>query len=468
MRQFLTEGLVLAMLAGLAGFVVATWVPDLIVKRLARQPAPFDIDPDFSVLVYAFVLAGIACVTVALAPALHATRQGVMSSLRQATTGRSSVRMRSVLLGIQVAITVLLLTSAGLLLRGVNQASEMDPGFRVQGLSLATFELPEAAYDSQRATVFMDDLASGLRGAGITEFGFAMTEPFAERFSLAGFRKPDDPADQRRDINFMSVSPDYFRTLRVPMVAGRGFDATGAVQGVAIVNEAAARRNWPGQDVVGQTLLVGRDATFRVIGVVQDAHIGTLDAVEPLLFLRLTRTQADDFARLVFDATTPSAAATVAAIVARLDRRARVEIHPLQDRLDEVLGGLALAPLAVSVLGFFGLVLATVGMFGVFGFVVRQRTREIGIRIALGARAAEIMRLIVAGSSPPVVAGLVVGLVGALGASQVLRSKLYGVSPLDPLTYAGVALLLSVAAMAASFFPARRAVRLNPTQALRE
>jgi ABC-type antimicrobial peptide transport system permease subunit len=145
-----------------------------------------------------------------------------------------------------------------------------------------------------------------------------------------------------------------------------------------------------------------------------------------------------------------------------------VEIRPLEERLEDVLAELALAPLAASVLGFFGLGLATVGMFGVFGYVLRQRTREIGIRLALGAQPAEIVRLVVAGSSRPVIAGLVVGIIGALGASQVLRGELYGVSPLDPLTYAGVALLLGAAAMAASYLPARRAVRLNPTQALRE
>jgi ABC-type lipoprotein release transport system permease subunit len=213
---------------------------------------------------------------------------------------------------------------------------------------------------------------------------------------------------------------------------------------------------------------VGADATFRVIGVVRDAQIEALGAVEPLLFFHLTRTQADDFARLVFDATQPSAAGAVSAIVARLDRRARVEIRPLEERLDEVLAELALAPLAASVLGFFGLGLASVGMFGVFGYVVRQRTREIGIRLALGAQAAEIVRLVVGGSSRPVIAGLVVGIVGAVGASQLLRSELYGVSPLDPLTYAGVGLLLAVAAVAASYLPARRAIRLDPTQALRE
>jgi predicted permease len=467
-RQLLTEGLVLALLASAAGFVVAMWVPDLVLTRLAGQPVPFDIEPDLSVVLYAFTLAGVACVTFALAPALHATRHGAMASLRQATAARSTVRMRSGLLGVQVAITVILLTSAGLLLRGVNQASTIDPGFRVSGLWLATFELPEAAYDNQRARAFLDDLTNGLREAGIGAFGFTATEPFGGRFTLAGFRKPGEAAGVMRAINFMSVSPDYFATLRIPIVAGRRFEPADAGQGVAIVNETAARRHWPGQDVVGQTLIVGRDATFRVIGVVRDAHLETLGAVEPLLFLHLTAPPADDFARLVFDAAEPSAAATVAAVVAGLDRRARVEIRPLQARVDEVLAELALAPLAASVLGFFGLALATIGMFGMFGYVVRQRTREIGIRIALGARAADIVRLVVAGSSRPVIVGLAVGILGAVGASQPLRSQLFGVSALDPLTYAGVALLLGTAAMAASYVPARRAVRLNPTHALRE
>jgi hypothetical protein len=237
---------------------------------------------------------------------------------------------------------------------------------------------------------------------------------------------------------------------------------------VAIVIEAGGRRDWPGEVVVGQRMLVGRDSTLRVIGVARDAHLTTLDTVEPLLFLPLTRTRADDFPRLVFDAAAPSATATVAAIVARADGRARVTIRPLAERLEEVLAGLALAPLAASTLGLFGLGLAAVGMFGVFGYVVQQRTREIGIRIALGARPAGIVRLVLAGTARPVLAGLVAGILGALGASRLLRSELYGVSPLDPATYAAVALLLAAAATAASYVPARRAARLDPTQALRE
>jgi ABC-type antimicrobial peptide transport system permease subunit len=265
----------------------------------------------------------------------------------------------------------------------------------------------------------------------------------------------------------MAISPAYFQTLGVPMTAGRAFVAADEGQTVAIVNESAARRHWNERNAVGQSIIVGGERAFQVVGVVKDTHIDGIDSVEPLIVLPLTRAHADAFPRLVFDSADPSAGAKVASLVARMERRARVEVMPLGDRLDDQLAELALAPLAASVLGLFALGLATVGMFGVFGYVVRQRTREIGIRIALGARSAEIIRLVLAGSSRPVVAGLVVGILGALGASQVLRSKLYGLNPLDPFTYAGVALLLSAAAMAASYLPACRAARLNPTQALR-
>jgi macrolide transport system ATP-binding/permease protein len=467
-RQLLTEGFVLALLASAVGFAVANWVPSLVLNRVAGQPAPFDIDPDFAVIAYAIGLAAIACLTFALAPALHVTRAGVMESLKQTMPKRSGMRLRSVLLGIQVAVTVVLLTSAGLLLRGVMQARAMDPGFRVDDLAIAKIELPEEAYDIPRATAFLSDLTGRLRDAGLRSFGFTSTEPFGEMSRFVGIRLAGEDKERTQNIEWMSVSPDYFQTLGIPMTDGRAFVAGDAGQSVAIVNETAARRHWNGRNPVGESFIVGGNRSAQVVGVVMDTFIDGLDDVPPLLFLPLTRAQADDFPRLLFVSDGSETAAAVTHLVGQMDRRARVEIQPLGDRLDEQLAELSLAPLAASVLGLFGLGLATVGMFGVFGYVVRQRTREIGIRIALGARSSEIIRLVLTGSSRPVAAGLAVGIAGALGASQVLRSELYGVSPLDPLTYGGVALLLAAAAMAASYLPARRAARLNPTQALRE
>jgi predicted permease len=467
-RQLLTEGFVLALLASAAGVAVATWLPGIVLTTLAGQPAPFAIETDASVVAYAILLAGLACVAFALAPALHATRAAAAVSLRQTTPGRSAVRLRSVLLGVQVAVTVILLTSAGLLLRGVERARLIDPGFRADGLMLATFELPEGTYDIPRATAFLADLASSLRESGLESFGFTTTQPFAGFTRFAGVRLPGQGEERTQGIEFISVSAEYFQTLGVPMTAGRAFTAGDRERPVAIVNESAARRFWSGQNAVGQSLVIVEGPTLEVVGVLKDAHIDDFDQVTPLLFLPLARAQADDFPRLIFRSEDPAAAALVTSTVTRMESRARLEIVPLTAGLEDELIELTLAPLAASVLGLFGLGLATVGMFGVFGYVVRQRTREIGIRIALGARSAEIIRLVLTGTSRPVLAGLIAGILGALGASQVLRSELYGVSPLDPLTYGAVALLLSAAAMAASYLPARRAVRLDPTQALRE
>jgi predicted permease len=471
-RQLLTEGFVLALLASAVGVAVAVWIPDLVVNRLAGQPSPFDIDPDLSVVVYAIALAAMACLTFALAPALHATRAGVMASLKQPTPPRSGLRLRSVLLGIQVAATVVLLTSAGLLLRGVEQARALDLGFAVDRVNVATIELPQGAYDADRASTLYDDLRVGLRDAGIETSGFVMNGPFSESSSWTAVRPATAGPEATQSMEFNRVTPGYFEALGVPLAAGRAF-ADADTGPVAIVNEAAARRLWNGQDAVGQSLIVGggpgpRDGgvTLEIVGVITDARIDGLDGVEPLLFMPMRRAGAEELT-LLFQSRGASAAAGVASLVKRLEPRAEIEIARLSDRVDRALADLALAPLAASILGIFGLALATVGMFGVFAYMVRQRTREIGIRIALGARSNEVVRLVLAGSSRAVAIGSAVGILGAVGASQILRGSLYGLSPLDPVAYAGVAVLLGAAALAASYVPARRAARIDPVRALR-
>jgi ABC-type antimicrobial peptide transport system permease subunit len=229
-----------------------------------------------------------------------------------------------------------------------------------------------------------------------------------------------------------------------------------------------ARFYWPEGDAVGRSFFGGgSNRSLEIIGVVKDAHIDKLDLIEPLFFQPMTGARGDQFPKLLFQSRQPSTSAAVTAVIQQLEQRARVDVTPLQDRVDERLAELRFAPLAASILGIFGLLLATVGMFGVFGYVVRQRTREIGVRMALGARHADIIRVVLLGNSRAVVGGLAAGILGAVGASQVLRSSLYGLSPLDPVTYGGVAILLCAAALAASFVPARRAARLDPVRALR-
>ena len=180
-----------------------------------------------------------------------------------------------------------------------------------------------------------------------------------------------------------------------------------------------------------------------------------------------TRVWSEHFPRLLFRATQPAAWTAVAARISSVEARAVVNVTPLQDRFEGLISELDFAPMAASILGVLGLTLATIGMFGVFAYAVRQRTREIGIRMALGAHPGAITRLVLAGNSRAVTIGIGVGLAGAIAASQVLRGSLYGLSPLDPIAYGGVVLLLTAAATVASYLPARRAMRVDPTLALR-
>ena len=467
-RQLLTEGLVLAAAASALGLLLAWWLPPTVLRTVAGNAAPFDITPDLLVLGYAVALAAVSCLSFALAPALHATRADVLTALKGGMPDiRSRFPLRSVLLAVQVAVTVVLLMSAGLLLRGVAQARDMDLGLAIDEVAVASVALPEEAYDRVRAQAFLTELTDALRASGLETFAVASNEPLGDGSSRTGIRRPGQSEELTQTIEYLDVSPGYFRLLRVPIVAGRDFVEGDAGRPVAILNEAAARRYSPGENPVGRSLVRG-GGSIEIVGVARDAYTGDLDGIEPMFFQPLTGpVSAEFFPKILLPTADRSAASLVTSIVGRMDARARVEVTPLADRLDDQLRELSFAPFAASALGLFGLAIATVGLFGVFAYSVRQRTREIGIRMALGARPGDVARLVLARSSRAVLAGLGAGVLGAIAASQVLRSSLYGLSPLDPVAYGGVLLLLALAAMAASYIPVRRATRLDPTQALR-
>ena len=468
-RQLLTEGLVLAAIAATFGVGLATWLPSYVLNSVANQPAPFDIQTDVLVLAYATALAVIACVACALAPALHATRVDVASTLKNASPSmRSRLPLRTVLLAVQVAVTVVLLTSAGLLLRGVAQARTLDVGFTMDDVGVVTIDLPAFAYDNARAATLVNELQTAVRDVGLQAFAFAAHEPLADLHLETGIRLNGEGEEMTRQAEFIGVTPGYFTVLRLPLVAGRDFQESDTGRPVAIVNETLARVYWPGQDPVGRSFIGGGRESLEIIGLVKDAHINDLNGIKPLFFRPMgTQVRSEPFPRLMFRATQPAAWSAVAARISNIEPRARVEVAPLRDRFENWLAELDFAPIAASILGVLGLTLATIGMFGVFAYVVRQRTKEIGIRMALGAPVVAIIRLVLSGNSRAIGVGLAAGIAGALAASQVLRSSLYGLSPLDPIAYGGVVLLLMAAAITASYLPARRATRIDPMMALR-
>jgi predicted permease len=488
-RQLLTEGFVLALLAGIGGVTIAYELPFVLLRFLGGAAArfPFSVTVDGAVLGYSLLLAGLSAAAFGLAPALYATRTDVAIALNEREgLPASRLALRGLLLGVQVALSVVLLVGASLLVRGAQRAGSFDPGFAVNDVTAVAFELPPGAYDDARRRAFLGDLTQALRALPpevVDAFGFATWEPdFIRRgYPTSLYLSGQTPADAKIITN-ADMSPEYLNVLRIPIVAGRNFEPADEARPVIVINETMARTFWPNESPLGKTLLQGRfggrDPTattgsdkpaqarpLEVVGVMRDAHTHSMGAIPPLFYQPLRGGRV--VPRLVIRSSRGVPSAELQRIVARIDPRIRIQTTPLSAHLEARVAEFKWGPMLAAVLGAFALALATVGMFGVFAYAVRQRTREIGIRMALGAQPSAVVRLVLAGHSRAVAAGLVVGLFGAVAWSIVMRSRLHGLSPLDPVSYLGVAVLLTAAGLAASYLPARRAGRVDPVVALR-
>jgi len=488
-RQLLTEGFVLALLAGIGGVGIAYKLPFVLLRFLGGPAVrfPFAVTVDSAVLGYSLLLAALSAAGFGLAPALYATRTDVAMALNERQgLPASRFALRGLLLALQVALSVILLVSASLLVRGAYRAGSFDPGFAVNDVTAVSFELPPGAYDDARRRAFVSDLTAALRvlPPGVVDaFGFATWEPdFIRRgYPTSLYLSGQMPADAKIITN-ADMSPDYLNVLRIPIVAGRNFEPEDDARPVIVINETMARTFWPNESPLGKTLLQGRfggreptSATapgkaapaqpLEVVGVMRDAHTHSMDAIPPLFYRPLRGGRV--VPRLLIRSSRGVPAAELKRIVARIDPRVRIQTTALSAHLEARIAESKWGPTLAAVLGAFALALATVGMFGVFAYAVRQRTREIGIRMALGAQPSAVVRLVLAGHSRAVAAGLVVGLLGAVASSIVMRNRLHGLSPFDPVSYVAVAALLAAAGLAASYVPARRAVRVDPVVALR-
>jgi predicted permease len=450
LRQLLTESLVLAAAAAGLGLASAYYLPALVLRQFHRE-APFRIAPDGTVLAYALVLAVLSCVVFGLAPAIQATRPA---------DGR--MRMRSILLAAEVAMSVVLLVGASLLTQAVARSRSLDLGFSVADVSLVSFEFPAGSYD---AGAFHARLLESLLAApDIGVFGLAQREPLSNRL-LAHATSPFGW------IEVQSVSAGYFDVLRIPIVAGRGLRGGDEERHAILVNEAMARSYLNG-NVIGRQFRVG-DALREVVGVVKDTYstAAGLERIDPVVYQPIPRARIAAFGTLpvpkVLVRSAPGVVALIASLTAGIDPHVRVEAEPLADSVDRWLEPARAGAGIAGLLGIFALTLATVGMSGVYGYVVQQRTKEIGIRMALGARPAEVVRLVLTGASRAVVIGAGVGFLASAPVARMMQRRLSGVSPLEPAAYFAVAVALAAAALAASYFPARRATRIDPMAALR-
>ncbi|HWW88155.1 MAG TPA: FtsX-like permease family protein, partial [Vicinamibacterales bacterium] len=308
---------------------------------------------------------------------------------------------------------------------------------------------------------FFVALTDSLRELQVPAFGLTETPPLSGSSRTATVRLTDNGRGQQR-LTVEDVSAGYFDVLRIPLEAGRTFIPADAHRAVALINESMARYGWRGADPVGATVYVS-DKAYEIVGVVRDAHTSQLDHVDPVVYLPFP---GGSRVALLVPAGLPTAQA-LARVVHELRPDVRAQVEPLQDYLTRALAPSRAGAALAGFLGVFALVLATIGMWGVFGYVVEQRTREIGIRMTLGATPGHVARLVLGGNSLALAIGLAIGLVGAAAGARLLQSHLYGVSALDPTAFASVIGVLAAAAIAASYGPARRASRVSPSAALR-
>jgi predicted permease len=468
-RQLITENLVLALLAGAVGTLLALHLPRLAVEAAAGGPAALQLQPDLAATAYTLGLCLCSCLLFGLAPALHATRVSVSVALRDdAALPGLRFSLRSLLLSVQVALSVVLLVGAGLLIRGVQRALALDHGFRIEGITVLSFEAPESVYDAARTRVFAAQLTEQVSALAATApIALAHVAPFGSGNIKGSFRMPNSRDDEFNAV--YEVSPSYFAVLELPIVAGRAFAAADSGTSAIVVNETLARRFGSAAAAVGQSIASSPNpgwnipGTLHIVGVVRDPLGTALGKVQPTVYQPLSgRTLPQVLVRDM-----PGAAQRIASIAGQLDPRVRVRSALLSENIAGLLKDAQSAAAIATALGGVALALATVGMFGMFAFWVHQRTREIGIRMALGARGPQVVRLVLGSSATAIAIGLAIGLLASMLTSNLLRGALYGLSTLDPVAYAAVVVLLAGASLAATVAPVHRATRVDPLVALR-
>jgi predicted permease len=484
-RQLLTENLLLSLAGAAGGLAIAYWTTRLAMAMRLPVPVPvaIDLSLDLRVLAFTIVIAVAATLAFGMAPALAASRIDLVTALKGTGGGRTrQSRLRSAFLVSQVAISILLLVTAGLFVRSFRNAHDMDTGFEPEGVLTASIDVETRGYPQDRALEFYRSLIERLEARpGIESANLVDTVPLTLSNTTAYLLRDGDAAPARGQrpptpqVYVNAVGPGHFDTLRIPMIAGRDFghqDSASAPR-VAIVNERLARQFWPGKTAVGQRLrpLDGSDRnTIEVIAVVRDSKYVTVGE-EPRAFLYrpLAQQYTPRVAMLV--RSLEGKAATAAAMrhdVRALDAGMTLfNVETLTDATSVSLLPARVAGGLLGALGILALALAALGIYGVLSFLVRSRTREIGIRVAVGATPRSVAAMVVRQAMTWTIAGAAIGIGLALVLTRFLESFLYGVSPTDPWTFAGVTLLLALVACVAALAPAVRASRLDPLAALR-
>jgi predicted permease len=482
-QQFLTESALISLLGGALGSLLAVWSVQaslaFVLSMLPAELPPLQIDPrpDATVLGFAIALIVATGVVFGLLPALHASNPDQYTALKHdaATTTRRGVGWsRGALVGVQVAVCLVLTVAASLLLRGLYAAQTVEPGFAYRNVSVVAVPLRSAGYDAQRTTAFNRELLQRLAALpGVTAVAQTAKTPLMPGSREYELSKSGEGDYQR--FYFNNVSPGYFALLEVPLVRGRDFTEAdlGDASPAMIVTAATARRLWPGEEPLGKVLDldIGNETviSFEIVGVAADAQVQTLGRIDDNYIYQPASPRWQQGMQLLVKSEAPTAAVADAVrdVVASMDPMLVASVTPLEANLDIWRRFSSLGSTLAGALGVLALVLAGIGVYGQVSYAVNLRVREIGIRVALGASARQVLRLVVSRNACPVVVGLAIGGIGCLAVGQLLSSLLFGISAFDPLALGAAAGFVIAIAFAATLLPTRRALRVDPTVTLR-
>ncbi|PYJ47551.1 MAG: permease [Verrucomicrobia bacterium] len=483
-RQLLTESALLGLLGGIGGILCAYWLGDVLLSLLPATPVPVVLDPhpDLRVLLVSLALAILSGVIFGLAPALQMARWNLTEGLRERVSSSSGAigrwNLRNLLVVAQVAVSLLLLIGSGLFLKAFRRAQAIDPGFRTENLAIVSVDPSLAGYDPDRGAQVVRRIVDEIRrkpeavSAGLGRWVPLGTAGGIARTIIVDGR--DENAERnRKPANVNQVSPGYFETLGIPLLRGRNFteqDAEKTAARVAVINDAMAQQFWPNEDPVGRRFHFIQGDSFEVIGITRTFKSSTIgETPTPMVYLPFTDVPDGGITFFVHTAGTPGPALSeTRRIIRDVDNRIPITYEKtVRDHMAIALWPSWMGAMLLAVLGALALVLASMGVYGVMAYSVSQRTRELGIRMALGAQSSQVLGLIFQQGMLLAAMGIVVGLLGAFGSTRLVQTFLYGVNPGDPTIFLGVTLLLTLAALAACYFPARRALKINPVLALR-
>ena len=496
-RQLLTESALLGLIAGIIALLF-TWALLKVSITMIAQGIPaqwgslvLHVTPDLGIFAYVFAISLVAGILFGLAPALEGSRSALPSAVNaiSAASPKRSRRLRDILIAAQVAVSLVLLIAGSMLIRSSIHALKMDTGYDTRHVVNLDLQFPEGPkYTAERRNALVRELRNRLAGLPEVTAITSARPPDGggvrgAAVSLNG-QKPS-PHNTQANLYYTFVQPNYFAMLSIPLLSGRGFPSqSGQPEPSVILSQSAANQLWPSQNPLGRSLRLGTDGQFHfknealpdgpayeVIGVARDTRGVELDGSDSqLIYLPLPEGHLQDFPILIRTKTDPTQLIdAIAPVIASLDPNLVVTASTLERMLHQtppfLISGLAAS--IASIVGMLGLLLASMGIFGTVSYIVVLRTREMGIRIALGAKKRDILGLMLRESTRPVLAGLVVGMPLSIGASYLMRGILYGVNIVDGISFVGVSLLFLAIALFATYLPSRRAMRVDPVVALR-